>query len=57
MAKERDKECKKASRVKSSSIAIPMKPLGWPAKLRANMKYGIDSYLKQASKEILAILS
>ena len=48
MAKERDKECKKASRVESSSITIPMKPLGWPAKLRANVRYGIDSYLKQA---------
>ena len=48
MAKERDKECKKGSRVESSSIAIPMNPLGWPAKLRANVRYGIDSYLKQA---------
>ena len=57
MAQERDKERKKASRVESSSVAISMKPLGWPAKLRENMKYGIDSYLKQAWKEILAILS
>ena len=48
MAKERDKECKKASRVESSSIAIPMNPLGWPAKLRENVNYGTDSYLEQA---------
>ena len=32
MEQERDLECKKASRVESSSMLSQMKPLMWPAK-------------------------